>query len=455
MLAQSLPVIPPAPKVHAKDLPTWRHVLTAQRNSIAIFPDYVFDVPFARRRLLGVEAVLINDPEGIRHVLATNAANYVRPTMMPRVLRPLLGQGIFLAEGTEWRRQRRMLSPAFTPHNVGLLLPHFTAAANDLLQRLERGPTADLSAAFQVATLEAALRALFSMPDSSQRATLGAMVRGYVQGPGRPNILDMLAHDESDFAFATRKRHTFQKAWFAAVDEVIAERRQSPSDGLHRDLLDLLIAARNVETGEALSAIEIRDQCATFIFGGFETTARLLFWASYLLTLDLAEQERLRSEVTAFSPERVTSLDDLANWPRLRMTLLETLRLYPPVPHLVREPIANDEITGEPVKVRSQIWISPWVLHRHRKFWEHPTAFMPEHFAAKPSPWTAIGAYLPFGAGPRTCIGATFAMSEAHIVMATLLRRYRIIGDDLRPVHPVARVTIEPNFAPMFRLERV
>jgi len=137
------------------------------------------------------------------------------------------------------------------------------------------------------------------------------------------------------------------------------------------------------------------------------------------------------------------------------MTILETLRLYPPVPHLVRECVGADEIIGEPVKARSQIWISPWVLHRHRKFWEHPTAYVPERFIGKPSSWTAIGAYLPFGAGPRTCIGATFAMSEAHIVMATLLRRYRIIGDDLRSVHPVARVTIEPNFAPTFRLERV
>jgi cytochrome P450 len=455
MLAQSLPIIPPAPKVHAKDLPTWRHLLTAQRNNLAIFPDYAFDLPFARRTLLGIETVLISDPEGIRHVLATNAANYVRPMAVPRVLRPLQGQGIFLAEGREWRRQRRMLSPAFTPHNVDLLLPHFTAAANDLLRRLEHSTTADLSAAFQVATLEATLRALFSMPDSIQRARLGAMVRGYVEGPGHPNILDMLAHDESAFAFATRKRRTFQKAWFAAVDEVVAQRRQSPPDGQHRDLLDLLLAARNVETGEVLSATEVRDQCATFIFGGFETTARLLFWASYLLTLDLAEQERLRTEVAAYSPERLSSLEDLANWPRLRMTLLEALRLYPPVPHLVREAIGDDAIMGEQVKVRSQIWISPWVLHRHRKFWEHPTAFMPERFAGKPSPWTAIGAYLPFGAGPRTCIGATFAMSEAHIVMATLLRRYRIICDDLRPVRPVARVTIEPNFAPMFRLERV
>jgi cytochrome P450 len=210
MLTQSLPVVPPAPKVHVKDLPTWRHLLTAQRNSIGIIPDYAFAVPFARRTLLGVDAVLINNPEGIRHVMATNATNYVRPKMMPRALRPLLGQGIFLAEGTEWRRQRRMLSPAFTPHNVGLLLPHFTAAANDLLRRLEASSIADLSEAFQMATLEAGLRAMFSMPDSVQRARLGAMVRGYVEGPGHPNILDMLARDESAFAFATRSVARFR-----------------------------------------------------------------------------------------------------------------------------------------------------------------------------------------------------------------------------------------------------
>jgi cytochrome P450 len=425
MLIESLPVVPPAPKVHAKDLPTWRHLLTAQRNSIGIFPDYAFDVPFARRILLGVDVLLINDPEGIRQVMATNAANYVRPKMMPRVLRPLLGNGIFLAEGTEWRRQRRLLSPAFTPHNVGMLLPHFSAAANDLLQQLEGSPTADLSEAFQMATLEAGLRAMFSMPDSVQRARLGAMVRGYVEGPGHPNILDMLARGESTFAIATRKRRAFQKAWFTAVDEVITLRSQSHHDGEHRDLLDLLLAARNVKTGEALSATEVRDQCATFIFGGFETTARLLFWACYLLTLDLAEQERLRTEVAGFSPERLSSLEDLANWPHLRMTLLETLRLYPPVPHLVREPLGDDEILGESVGVHSQIWISPWVMHRHRKFWEQPTAFMPKRFTSKASPWNTIGAYLPFGAGPRICIGATFAMAEAQIMMATLLRRYR------------------------------
>ena len=191
--------------------------------------------------------------------------------------------------------------------------------------------------------------------------------------------------------------------------------------------------------------------CATMIFGGFETTARLLFWACYLLTLDRPEQERLRSEVTAFAPDRVMSLDDLANWPRLRMTLLETLRLYPPVPHIIREAVADDEIAGEPVQAGTQVWVSPWVLHRHRRFWDQPTAFLPERFAGKPLSWTANGAYLPFGSGPRTCIGATFAMAEAQIMLAKLLGRYRmILRGGSRPVLPVARVTTEPSFAPPF-----
>src|SRR5262245_28608085 len=137
------------------------------------------------------------------------------------------------------------------------------------MRRLEHAAIADLSAAFQEATLDAALRALFSMPDSRQRAKLGAVVRGYVTGPGHPNILDMLARNESDFTFATRKRRAFQRAWFAAVDEVIAERRRAPSDGQYRDLLDLLLTARDAEMAEALATTEVRDQCATMIFGGF------------------------------------------------------------------------------------------------------------------------------------------------------------------------------------------
>jgi cytochrome P450 len=454
MLDTSAPVIPPAPAVHPKDLPSIKLLWGSIRNSLAIWPDYAFDVAFRRNKLFGIESVLINDPAGIRHIMATNAANYVRPAVVPRLLRPLAGEGMFLAEGSEWRRQRRLLSPSFTPHHVNILLRHFIAAAADLIRRLEGQSSANLLAAYQTAALDAVLRALFSMPDQKERDRLGDLVREYFAGPGSPNIFDAFAASETSFAFTLRGRRAFQKRWFAAVDAIIAARHAAPLATDHRDLLDLLIATRDPETGESLAAAEVRDQCATMIFAGYETTARLLFWASYLLTLDHGEQTRLRAEVTAFPPERVATLDDLGHWPRLRLVLLEALRLYPPLPLLVREPVEDDVIMGEPVRRGIQVYVAPWVLHRHRKHWKHPTAFMPDRFSGQPSPWTSSGAYLPFGAGPRICIGAVFALSEAQIMLATLLHRYTLTTESKRPVMPVGRLTILASYVPTFKIER-
>jgi cytochrome P450 len=458
MLDTPSSVIPPAPDVHPKDLPPLRLFLGSIRDSLTIWPNYAFDTTFNRNTLFGIESVLVNDPAGVRYMLATNAANYVRPAVFPRLVRPLAGRGVLLAEGGEWRRQRRLLSPSFTPNHVNILLPHFIAAANDLVRELEGQPSANLSDGYQIAALNAVLRALFSMPDRTERDRVGNLVRQYVTGPGRPQIFDGFAKSETSFAFALGKRRAFQKRWFAAVDAIVTARRKAPRDavhqGLNQDLLDLLLAVRDPETGASLSVDEVRDQCATMIFAGYETTARLLFWASYLVTLDHAEQARLRAEVAAFPPERVATLDDLRHWPRLRLVLLETLRLYPPVPLLVREPIEDDVIMGEPVRRGVQVYVAPWVLHRHRKHWQHPTAFIPDRFAGQSSPWTSGGAYLPFGAGPRICIGAVFALAEAQIMLATILQRYTLAIESKRPVMPVGRLTVQPSYAPMFRLER-
>jgi cytochrome P450 len=455
MLDTPASVVPPAPPVHRKDLPPIKLLLGSIRNSLAIWPDYAFESAFNRNTLFGVESVLINDPGGVRYMMATNAANYVRPAMLPRILRPLAGASLFLAEGSEWRRQRRQLSPSFTPNHVNILLPHFIAAANDLAHQLEGQRSADLSDAYQRAALNAVLRALFSMPDREERDRIGDLVRQYFTGPGRPQIFDGFATSETSFAFALGGRRAFQKRWFSAVDAIVSARHSAPRDTSHRDLLDLLIAACDTETGEPFAASEVRDQCAGMIFAGYETTARLLFWASYLLTLDPGEQARLRAEVATFPPERVVTLADLGHWPRLRLVLLEALRLYPPVPLLVREPVEDDMIMGEPVRPGVQVYVAPWVLHRHRKHWQHPTAFMPDRFAGQPSPWTSGGAYLPFGVGPRICIGAVFALSEAQIVLATMLQRYTLAIESKRPVLPVGRLTVQPSYAPMFRLERV
>lgn len=452
MPEQSFLVIPPAPVVHPKELSTLRLALTAVRNSLEIWPESAFDLTFSRNKVLGVENVLISDPAGIRHVMAENAMNYVRPTIMPRLLRPLVGHGLFLAEGTEWRRQRRQLSSVFTPSSVSSLLPHFLAAANDLMDDIKGDQPVDLEDAYQGVALNAVLRALFSLPDRKDRDRVGNVVRQYITGPGRPQVLDGLARTETAFSFALGGRRAFQKRWTALVDSIVADRRRVAPGDAPRDLLDLLFAARDPETGGSLSPAEIRDQAATMIFAGYETTARLLFWASYLLTLDQREQSRVHAEVSAFPPNRIRDLKDLENWPRLRMTLLETLRLYPPVPMLIREPLEDDVILGEPVRRGVQVYIAPWVLHRHRKYWKEPTAFMPDRFANQASPWTSGGGYMPFGAGPRICIGAMFAMAEAQIILATLLHSHRLSMDDPRPLLPVGRLTTQPSHTPDFIL---
>jgi len=421
MTAVAASIFPSAPKVHAADLPVWRLLPAIACSSLSFWPDSAFDFLINKNTMLGVTFVVVNDPEGVRHFLAVNAANYRRPSSVRRIAVPLAGSGLFLAEGTEWRRQRKLMAPTFTPSSINVLVPHFHEAARQLLHGVEGRPGVNLSKAFQDTALESVLRALFSMPDNQAREELSALVRGYVEGAGRPSLFDGFAASDDSFGFVLGRRRRFQSKWFAAIAAIIAKRKAEPKSADHRDLLDLLLELKDAETGDKLSDDEIRDQSATMFFAGSETTARLMFWAVHLLTLDLAEQQPLLSEIAAFPPDRVQTLEDLANWPRLRNVLLEALRLYPPLPHHLRQANGPDTISGMSVAANDHLWASAWIMHRHRKFWQNPTAFMPDRFAGKSAPWVQMPAYIPFGVGPRICIGLHFALSEAQIVLAHLL----------------------------------
>ena len=455
MDAIARPIIPPAPKVHKTPLPNWRLLIEMTRNTLGIWDEGSFVNTIGAATRFGIHSAVINDPDGIRHVLATNERNYRKPIPFLRITKPLGGSGLLIAEGNEWRRQRRTLAPVFTPASIGPLLPHFIGAARTMADKLAGAPRANLSEAFHGAALDAVLRALFSLPVTDERGGFAAMVRAYMDGPGRPTPFDGFAAREDDFDFATRGRRRFQAARIAAVAALIEARKAQGQTGDHPDVLDLLLAARDPDTGAALPDAEIGDQTATMLFAGFETTSRLLFWASYLLSLDAIEQSRLRAEVTAFPPDQVTSLDDLQHWPRLRLVLLEALRLYPPVPSMIREAVADDMVLGVPIPAKTQVWISPWVVHRHRKYWDQPTAFLPERFAGVTAPWTSMGAFIPFSGGPRICIGAAFAMAEAQIVLATLISRFEFGVEGARPVLPRASMTVVPDVEPWFRLEPV
>ena len=444
-------IVPPAPPVHQRPLPPWRLLLTTLRNPLRAYSEDSFRLPSGRVRLLGRTTIGVNHPDGVKHVLTTHAARYGRPIAAKRSVRWMMGNGLFLAEAEEWRRQRRMLAPQFSPASVGALLPHFTAAGRSMLARLEDRRQANLTAEFNQATLDAVLRALFSSPAETVGGEIARLTRYFLKGPGRPRATDIFARGEGDFAFLSGSRRRFQADWHRAVHALILRRQDETGARESGDLLDLLLAARDPESGAPLTNEEVRDQTATMLFAGFETTARLLSWAAYLLALDQEEQALVREEVAAFPPEQVVGLDDLHRWPRLRCVLLEALRLYPPVPQLMRQALEADEVLGERVEPGDLIWISAWTLHRHRELWDQPTAFVPRRFAGQAQPWTH-GAFIPFGSGPRICIGASFSMAEAQILLAALLERYRIDLVDDRPVLPVGLVTTVQSHEPLFAL---
>jgi len=446
----SPPLIPPAPKVHAKPQTNLRAAWSMLHNMIGAWSEADFDTLMTPYTFLGQPGLVVSDPAGVKQVLGSRAARYQRPYQAGRIIRPLVGEGLLLTEGETWRRQRKALASSFTPKAIGGLLPHFIAAGQTLADGLADQTKANLSEHFHRAALDAVLRALFSRPAAEDGAELAAIARTYLQGQSGLNLFDFLARKPGDFAFAERTRRRTGDAWMNAVAALIAARRVTgpPLEG--GDLLDSLLAARD-EDGHPLPDAEVRDQCGTLLAAGFETTSRLLFWATYLLALDPATQRRVRAEVLAVPPDQIRTLDDLSAWPLLRSVLMEALRLYPPAPLIAREVVETDEILGHRVKPGQMIMISPWLIQRHRKLWDQPTAFLPDRFLDHPSPW-GLDAFIPFGAGPRVCIGASFAMAEAQIVLGSLLARFEVGLTRDRPAMPVATVSLGPDHEPDFSL---
>jgi len=445
-------LIPPAPKVHPRPLGgsvlgELRVALEMGRSLVAAYSEDDYDNLITPFVFMGQPGLVVSDPAGVRQVLT--APNYRRPAKAARPLRAMVGEGLLLSEGETWKRQRKSLAPVFTPAATGGLLPHFVAAGAGLTEALEGQERANLAQAFHHATLDAVLRALFSRQADAEGAALADLARRYMEGPAHFNLMDFVSQGADDLTFLDGHRRRLGQRWLKAVDAIIAARRNDPHpEG--RDLLDRLLAARD-EDGAPLPDQEIRDQCSSMLAAGFETTSRLLFWAAYLLALDPATQDRVRAEVQAFPAERVTSLDDLKAWPLLRSVLFETLRLYPSAPLIARQAIEADEILSCAVVPGCMVTISPWLIHRHRKLWDNPTAFQPDRFIDQPHPW-GNEAFLPFGAGPRVCIGAGFALAEAQIILASLLARFSIAMGSDRPVLPKASITLGPDHEPDFVL---
>ena len=445
--------VPPYPAIPDTDLSFGQMLKAVRTNALQIWPRAAYERDHLVQSFIGRKRTLLNAPEAIHRVLVENPQNYRRSRASLRILRPLMGNGLLLSGGEDWKLQRRTIAPALAPRMIPILARHIATATAEAVASLQEQSVApvELFPALQFLALEIAGRSMFSMEMREHGPEMRALLTRFGLNLARPRFLDLLlpASIPSPRDLARRR---FRAIWMAFIERIMESRLRQPHEGTARDLFDLLLAARDPETGAGFSREQLRDQIATMIIAGHETTAVALFWSSYLLACAQEEQERVAAEVRGRALDPDAAGEALASLPVTRAVISEAMRLFPPGFTLVREAIADDVCGGVPVRRGWLVMIAPWVLHRHRKLWREPDAFDPSRFLPG-APQPPRFAYLPFGAGPRICVGAQFAMAEATLVLATLMQNFRITLADKRPVLPAAVVTTYPDHSPQFRFE--
>ncbi|MGD9509468.1 MAG: cytochrome P450 [Geminicoccaceae bacterium] len=454
-LAASLdrdPIVPAAPRPATRVLPLWRTLLQLRRNALTTWGEPAYEHDIFAGRFMGQASFLVNHPDAIRRVLVDNHANYGRTPATIRILRPILGDGLFLAEGSAWKHQRRTMAPAFAPRSLDVAAGHIAQVAEETIAALHARGTAavDLLRVVQRAALEIAGRAFFSQGMATHGAALRAAFERYGARTARPSVLDFLLPTDTPSPLDAA-RWWFARDFKRVLDRMIAERSATPPADPPRDLFDVLVAARDPETGKGFSPVQLRDQIATLAVAGHETTALTMFWSAYLLCLAPEVQEEVAAEAGGLELTPQQAPAALERLPLTRAVVQESLRLYPPAFTIVRRAHGPDRLLDETVPAGSMVVIAPWILHRHRRRWAHPERFDPTRFLPGAPPVDRF-AYLPFGVGPRICIGAQFAQIEAVLMLARLVKEFRLEIVGPKRVTPVAVVTTTPDRAPVFRL---
>jgi cytochrome P450 len=393
---------------------------------------------------------VVHDPAAIRHILVDNAGNYRKDDLQRRVLAPGLGNGLLTAEGEEWRLQRRTLAPLFSPRRVAGFVPPMIEAAERLVRRWRRrseGRTLDVALEMTRVTLAVLERTIFTSGLKRDPDALGRAITRYFEAIGPLDPLDVFGMP----GWLPRIGRLRARPALRFFDEIVGELIDTRRDLLARgepapnDILTLLLQAADPDTGRGLTDVEVRANIVTFIGAGHETTANALSWSLFLLSQAHAARERIEAEVDAAIGEGPLSPEMLPRLVFSRAVVEEALRLYPPVPYMSRAALAQDRIGNLKIPKGSIVTIAPYVLHRHRRLWDEPDAFLPERFLPERREAIDRFAYLPFGAGPRVCIGAAFALQEAVVVLASVVRAARfdlVEGHEVMPIH---RVTLRPG----------
>lgn len=385
-------------------------------------------------------AYLLSHPAYIRHVLLTNGRNYDKNTFLNKYLiESVAGQGLLTSENPLWRQQRRLIQPAFHMRSLVRYEALMAEAALCSIERLEAaaalGRPVDIAAEMMHLTLDIVTRALFTY-DINEHAGQIAVAMNDMTTIGKP-------------------RHNKVRAAIAYMDQLvfalIAQRRAATDRP--DDLLTLLLEAR-YEDGTPMSEQQVRDEVMALLVAGHETTASTLSWTWYLLAQHPVEMERMVAEQAALLGGHLPTVAEFAGLPYTDQVVREAMRLYPSAWSISRRAIEADEIDGYQIPAGAIVAMSPYVMHRHPRYWEEPDCFRPERFAPEQESARPPFVYFPFGGGARKCIGEHFALMESMIILPAIAQRFRLRTVADHPVEPHALVTLRPRHGILVTVER-
>lgn len=424
-----------------------------RRNVLELIPEIATRQPMVSG-VTGKRWHMVMDPGALRRILRERVEDYPKSDVTKLILGPAIGRSLFVAEGAEWMWQRRTAAPVFSHRNVAALGPVMTAAAERAAERIGRaaGRATDVFDEMVTATFEVISDVTFSGGAGFDRAAVHHAIEAYISQTAKVSLFDILGLP----GWVPRPSRLLSGASLREMkrvaDGAIDRRRREGKPGVP-DLLDLLMAGEDPNSGRRMTTDELRDNLLTFIVAGHETTALTLSWALYLCAFDPEVQARARAEAQAVLQGRDSAVAaDVAALPYLRRIIDETLRMYPPAAFLARTAQAPDELCGREIRRGDTVILPIYALHRHHMLWPEPDRFNPDRFLE--SGTRDRFAWLPFGDGPRICIGANFAVQEAVIILATLLARFRFALVPGRAPKPVMILTLRPEGGVWLGVER-
>ncbi len=448
-------MIPPKPKSRPDRVSLWRHLRLFRKDILSAQPERLYRAWMAEFRTPFFRSYLLNQPELVRLVLKERPEDFPKSDRIGEGLRPLMGESVFLTNGAQWRRQRRIIDPAFEGGRLRETWPAMWAAAEAARNRLatRADEVVEIEEIASHAAADVIFRTLFSIPiEDALAQQVFTEFRAYQRSQPIVNLAAFIPLPRWMPRFFRRDTRAAARRIRGLIGQLTEARAHAIAAGTAPDdLATKIMTTEDPETGERFSAQEMVDQVAIFFLAGHETSASALAWALYLMALCPEWQDKVAAEAQAL----VTG--DFAEASHLRVSrdvFRETLRLYPPVPMMVRETRCPERLRDREVPKGAQIVISPWHLHRHERLWERPDDFDPARWGTENGKTCAREALVPFSAGPRVCPGAGFAMIEGPLLLSLLLRDLRVACVDGQVPEPVAHLTVRARAGIYLRIAR-